>query len=176
MLDRNASVNFYMFFGGTNFGFTAGANDGGPGAYNADLTSYDYDAPMTEAGDPTSKLFAIRDTIGRYLPLSNISLPVPEEKMSLDTVKLNPISVILSAIARRHLGSPAVIKTLPITFEELNQNSGFILYETSLPQFKADPSTLKVDKLRDRAYVYVDRVNNANLLHVLLHQYSLKFL
>lgn len=121
---------------------------------------------MTEAGDPTSKLFAIRDTIGRYLPLPNISLPVPEEKMSLDAVKLNPVSVILSAIARRHLGSLPVIKLLPITFEELNQNSGFILYETSLPHFKADPSLLKVDKLRDRAYVYVDRVMTAILFLV----------
>lgn len=116
---------------------------------------------MTEAGDPTSKLFAIRDTIGRYLPLPNISVPVPEEKMSLDAIRLNPISVILSPIARRHLGSPPVIKALPITFEELNQNSGFILYETSLPHFKVDPSLLKVDKLRDRAYVYLDRVMNA---------------
>lgn len=119
---------------------------------------------MNEAGDPTSKLFAIRDAIGRYLPLPNISLPVPEEKMSLDAVQLNPISVILSAIARRHLASPPIIKMLPITFEELNQNSGFILYETSLPHFKTDPSLLKVDKLRDRAYVYVDRVMNAYVL------------
>lgn len=50
MLDQNVSVNFYMFHGGTNFGFTAGANDGGPGKYQPDLTSYDYDAPMDEAG------------------------------------------------------------------------------------------------------------------------------
>lgn len=121
---------------------------------------------MNEAGDPTSKYFAIRDAVGRYLPLPNISLPVPEEKMSLDAVKLNPISVILSAIARRHLGSPPVIKVVPITFEELNQNSGFILYETLLPQFKADPSLLKVDKLRDRAYVYVDRVRKRSYFFV----------
>lgn len=43
MLLDGANVNFYMFFGGTNFGFTAGANDGGPGRFNADVTSYDYD-------------------------------------------------------------------------------------------------------------------------------------
>lgn len=70
MLARNASVNFYMFIGGTNFGFTAGmlrlfykcfnssfctnsllysgANDGGPGAFNADVTSYDYDGMTVE--------------------------------------------------------------------------------------------------------------------------------
>lgn len=43
MLQDGANVNFYMFFGGTNFGFTAGANNGGPGNFNADVTSYDYD-------------------------------------------------------------------------------------------------------------------------------------
>lgn len=48
MILDGASVNFYMFYGGTNFGFTAGANDGGPGSYNSDVTSYDYDAPMDE--------------------------------------------------------------------------------------------------------------------------------
>lgn len=51
MLDQNVNINFYMFFGGTNFGFTAGANDGGIGKYEPDLTSYDYDAPMDEAGN-----------------------------------------------------------------------------------------------------------------------------
>jgi len=63
MLDNGASVNFYMFYGGTNFGFTAGANEIGPGNYMADITSYDYDAPMTEAGDPTPKYQALRQFI-----------------------------------------------------------------------------------------------------------------
>ena len=59
MLDApyNANVNFYMFFGGTNFGFWAGANDWGIGKYMADITSYDYDAPLDEAGDPTPKYY-----------------------------------------------------------------------------------------------------------------------
>lgn len=43
--------------------FPPGAN-GGAGTYNPQLTSYDYDAPLTEAGDPTDKYFAIRDVIG----------------------------------------------------------------------------------------------------------------
>uniref|UniRef100_A0A182IM64 Uncharacterized protein n=1 Tax=Anopheles atroparvus TaxID=41427 RepID=A0A182IM64_ANOAO len=63
MLNQKANVNFYMFFGGTNFGFTAGANDVGPGKYSADITSYDYDAPLDEAGDPTPKYFAIRKAL-----------------------------------------------------------------------------------------------------------------
>lgn len=63
MLQQGANVNFYMFHGGTNFAFTSGANDGGPGRFNTDITSYDYDAPLDEAGDPTSKYFAIRDAV-----------------------------------------------------------------------------------------------------------------
>lgn len=61
MLSRGVNVNFYVFMGGTNFGFTAGANYGK--TYDPQLTSYDYDAPLSEAGDPTAKYFAIRDAI-----------------------------------------------------------------------------------------------------------------
>lgn len=32
------------------------------------VTSYDYDAPLSEAGDPTEKLLAIRDVI-KQVPL-----------------------------------------------------------------------------------------------------------
>lgn len=31
--------------------------------YLPDITSYDYDAPLSEAGDPTPKYLAIRDAI-----------------------------------------------------------------------------------------------------------------
>lgn len=59
----NANVNFYMFFGGTNFGFWAGANDWGIGKYMADITSYDYDAPLDETGDPTPKYYILSSVI-----------------------------------------------------------------------------------------------------------------
>lgn len=65
ILSDGANVNIYMFYGGTNFGFTAGANNGGPGKYNPDITSYDYDAPMDESGDITEIYLAIRDVIRR---------------------------------------------------------------------------------------------------------------
>ena len=60
----NANVNLYMFHGGTNFGFSNGANDNGPNnTYIVQPTTYDYDAPITEAGDVTSKFMAIRKEI-----------------------------------------------------------------------------------------------------------------
>ena len=69
MLDMKASVNFYMFFGGTNFGFWAGANDFGIGMYVADITSYDYDAPLDETGDATPKYYILMNVIGEVGPI-----------------------------------------------------------------------------------------------------------
>jgi beta-galactosidase len=64
LLAAGASVNVYMFHGGTNFGLTSGAND--KGVYRPTVTSYDYDAPLDEAGHPTPKYDAFREVISRY--------------------------------------------------------------------------------------------------------------
>jgi beta-galactosidase len=52
-----------MVHGGTNFGFWAGANDDNPHGYHAQLTSYDYDAPINEQGAATPKYYAFRSLI-----------------------------------------------------------------------------------------------------------------
>uniref|UniRef100_A0A8C6XNR3 Galactosidase beta 1 n=1 Tax=Naja naja TaxID=35670 RepID=A0A8C6XNR3_NAJNA len=62
ILAHGANVNLYMFIGGTNFGYWNGANI----PYMAQSTSYDYDAPLSEAGDLTEKYFAVREVIGMY--------------------------------------------------------------------------------------------------------------
>lgn len=66
-------------------------------------------------------------------------------------------SNIFSATARTQLttGSSAMGGKL-LTFEELDQFSGFVLYETNLPKFTRDPTNLVIEKLRDRAQVYID--------------------
>ncbi|XP_030374180.1 beta-galactosidase [Scaptodrosophila lebanonensis] len=156
MLDSGASVNLYMFFGGTNFGFTAGANENGPGNYLADITSYDYDAPMTEAGDVTSKYQTLRSIIGRYIPLPDVPVPQPSPKRAYGIVRLTSCCSLLSPEGRQILATGVVRATRPKTFEALNQYSGLVLYETWLPRFKRDPSILHVPGLADRAYVYVD--------------------
>lgn len=156
MLDVGASVNFYMMFGGTNFGFTAGANDGGPGRYQPDITSYDYDAPMSEAGDATEKYHKLREIIGRYLPLPNIPIPAPTTKKNYGTIRLNACCSMLSAKGREILSTGVVFDTKPKTFEALNQYSGFVLYETMLPTFKRDPTILRASGVHDRAYVLID--------------------
>lgn len=159
MLDAGASVNFYMFFGGTNFGFSAGANDWGIGSYQADITSYDYDAPMDEAGDPTEKYTKIRSVIETFFGQTLQSPPEVAPKMSLPAITMEPLELLLSDKSRSYLGSSVVTAVKPKTFEELDQFSGFVLYETILPEFKRDPALLTVNGLRDRAVVLVDDVS-----------------
>jgi beta-galactosidase len=147
----------FVASGGTNFGFTAGANDGGPGRYNSDVTSYDYDAPMDEAGDPTEKYFAIRKTISKFFPLPKVPVPDRTPKVKLPNVVLKPVSTLLDSLGRKHLATYTKSSEKPMTFEALDQNSGFVLYETTLPKTTRDPSLLKLSDLRDRAYIYVNR-------------------
>ena len=75
LLAAGASVNIYMFHGGTNFGLTNGAND--KGVYAPITTSYDYDAPLDEAGHPTAKYWAFREVISRY---ADVPDEVPESR------------------------------------------------------------------------------------------------
>lgn len=159
MLKQNASVNFYMWFGGTNFGFTAGANDGGPGRYNSDVTSYDYDAPMDESGDITPKYLALRDVISEFLTLPELPIPQRKPKIKFGPVQMKPISVLLSNFAKKRLNEGTIENRTPLSFEALDQYSGLVLYETALPDVKRDPAVLHVEKCHDRAYVFVDRVS-----------------
>ncbi|MEM9883270.1 MAG: beta-galactosidase [Planctomycetota bacterium] len=53
VLAAGSQPNLFMFHGGTNFGFTGGRTVGGPSMYMT--TSYDYDAPLLEAGGRAGK-------------------------------------------------------------------------------------------------------------------------
>jgi len=84
MLSLNASFSFYMFHGGTNFGFTSGANTNESDAnigYLPQLTSYDYDAPITEAGDLTEKYFRIKETLENAVSLITFHSPMRKSKL-----------------------------------------------------------------------------------------------
>lgn len=159
MLDEpyNANVNFYMYFGGTNFGFWAGANDWGIGAYMADITSYDYDAPLDEAGDPASKYYILRDVIEEFLTLPTITTPSRTPKIIYPSFNVQITENIFSSDARITLGSTPINAGGKLwTFEEMDQNSGFVLYEADLPKFTRDPAQLYINKLRDRAQIFID--------------------
>lgn len=132
---------------------------GGPGSFEPDVTSYDFDAPMDEAGDPTPKYMILRDAIKDYLPLPNISVPARAPKLTLPPLKLAPKMRLLSPLARQKLARPGFKSDTPIvTFEHLNQYSGFLLYETVLPKLQYDPSILEVKNIHDRAIVLIDDV------------------
>lgn len=123
ILDDSASVNFYMFFGGINFGFTAGANAFGPGSFQADITSYDYDAPLNEAGYLTNKYKLVREVIKDYLLVPNISIPeMSQKKMTLNSIKLSPKIMLLSPMARNILGRMPIESKKPLIFETLQHS------------------------------------------------------
>ncbi|KAK0180096.1 hypothetical protein PV327_005773 [Microctonus hyperodae] len=153
MLSMNASVNIYMFYGGTNFGFSAGANGGDK--YWPQITSYDYDAPLTEAGDPTEKYFAIRDTIGQFLPLPNLPLPTVAPKGDYGSILLKPVARFFDNETRSLFTTTMGVYNTPPTFEKLAIARGFVLYETNLPENMKDPAILRAN-IGDRGLVYVD--------------------
>ncbi|MFJ5708187.1 beta-galactosidase family protein [Streptomyces sp. NPDC093105] len=149
LLATGASVNFYMFHGGTNFGFTNGAND--KHTYRPTVTSYDYDSPLDEAGDPTAKYTAFRDVIAKYAPVPAEPVPAPGPKLAVPAVALTESAGLLSCAAALTPGTDA---PRPLTMEELEQDFGFVLYETVLPL--EGPALLEVGQVRDRAQVFVD--------------------
>ena len=86
MLSMGAGVNFYMFHGGTNFGFMNGANHGN--GYEPTVTSYDYDAPLSECGDPTPKYYAVREVIKKHFGLPDMEIPPSLPKKAYGKVEL----------------------------------------------------------------------------------------
>lgn len=149
LMDNKKSFNLYVIHGGTNFGFTAGANSGGKG-YEPDVTSYDYDAPITEQGQPTPKYMSIRKLLGSYLPKGKKLPPVPEPIPSFEipSIGLTPFTPIWD-----NLPEP-VSSVQPKPFEAFNQDYGFILYKTELVGHKS--GKLTVTDLHDYATVFVN--------------------
>ncbi|MEU5216876.1 beta-galactosidase [Streptomyces sp. NPDC020807] len=149
LLAAGASVNIYMLHGGTNFGLTNGAND--KGTYRPTVTSYDYDALLDEAGDPTPKYTAFREVIARHAPVPDEPVPAPSPKLTPTVVELDSAAPLFACDGL--FGTP-VRADRPRTMEELGQSFGFVLYETELTT--EGPTVLRVGEVRDRAQVFVD--------------------
>jgi len=149
LMDTRKSFNLYVIHGGTNFGFTAGANSGGKG-FEPDVTSYDYDAPINEQGLPTPKYYALRNLLASYLPkgekLPDIPAPVP-------TLETQEITMQALCSLWDNLPDP-VSCVQPVPFESLGQNQGFMVYSTRLIGHKS--GKLKITQLHDYATVFVD--------------------
>lgn len=158
LLDAGVSVNLYMWHGGTNFGFTAGANYTKERPIQPDLTSYDYDAPLSEAGVPTDKYMALRKLILNYLPEGTEvpDVPAPPKFISIDDIQLTKAATLFD-----NLPQPVENEQL-LTMEELDQGYGYVLYRTTLEQ--GGNGTLHIDGLRDFAQIFINgkRVGTLN--------------
>ncbi|MEN6310575.1 MAG: beta-galactosidase family protein [Acidobacteriota bacterium] len=148
LLANGKSFSFYMFHGGTNFGFWAGANFSDK--YEPDLTSYDYDAPLDEAGRPTAKYFAIRDLLRRFQPKGTVLPALPKP---LAAIEIPEIAFPEGASLFDNLPE-AVRSPQPRPMESLGQNHGLVLYRTTLVGRRS--GRLKITDLHDYANVYVD--------------------
>uniref|UniRef100_A0A8C6U5W3 Beta-galactosidase n=1 Tax=Neogobius melanostomus TaxID=47308 RepID=A0A8C6U5W3_9GOBI len=155
ILLKGANVNLYMFIGGTNFGYWNGANE----PYAAQPTSYDYDAPLTEAGDLTKKYFAIQNVIKMYHKIPEGPIPPTTPKFAYGTVFLQKLETVSSALEKLSYSGP-VKSMFPLNFIELNQALGYVLYRTTLPVNCSKPTPLSspLNGVHDRAYVSVDGV------------------
>ncbi|MGW1782127.1 glycoside hydrolase family 35 protein [Streptomyces sp. NPDC002143] len=147
LLSAGASVNIYMFHGGTNFGYTNGANH--HHAYVPTITSYDYDAPLTESGDPGPKYHAFREVLARHTQLPQEPIPAPSPKLPPTTVELTTYTPLLP-LAR----TPVHAKD-PVTADEMSQRAGYTLYRTTAPT--PGPGLLHfTGGVGDRAQVFLD--------------------
>lgn len=149
-INQNASFNMYMFYGGTNFGFNAGANF--KRKYQPVTTSYDYCAPLTEYGDYTETYHKIREILCNKQNIPMLPLPEPPELQNLGKVSLveyAPLFENLDEISTKYF-SP-----FPEPMEKFGQNYGLIFYKTKIVGEYA-PSFLSLKDVHDRAYIYLN--------------------
>ncbi|KAM4688347.1 beta-galactosidase isoform 1-T1 [Discoglossus pictus] len=155
ILSHGANVNMYMFIGGTNFGYWNGANT----PYEPQPTSYDYDAPLSEAGDLTEKYFAIREVIKKYKQVPEGPIPPTTPKFSYGEIIMHKVITVVDAldILAQY---DAIQSVYPLTFDQMKQYFGFVLYRTTLPQNCSNPTPLAtiLNGVHDRGYVTVDGV------------------
>ncbi|AUY48448.1 beta-galactosidase family protein [Streptomyces sp. CB01881] len=159
LLATGASVNLYMAHGGTNFGFWAGANHTGTqpedAGHQPTVTSYDYDAPIGEAGELTAKFHAFRAVIGKYAPLPETELPEPLPRVTPQRID-RPTGRARLLAALDTLSAP-LHRAAPEPMEKVGQSLGLIHYRTRVPGPRA-ALPLRIDGIGDRAHVFADGV------------------
>nr|KAF6403419.1 galactosidase beta 1 like 3 [Molossus molossus] len=149
------SFNVYMFHGGTNFGFINGATD--YGEHRGVVTSYDYDAVLTEAGDYTQKYFKLRKLLGSVVALPLPPLPKLTPKAVYPPVKPSvflPLWDVLPSLDEPVIAhQPVNMENLPIN-NGSGQSYGFVLYET----FICFGGYLRAN-VQDSAQVFLNETN-----------------
>jgi len=147
---QRGSVNIYMFHGGTNFGFMNGSNY--YDALTPDVTSYDYDALLTESGEITPKYEAFQKVIQEFTDFEKTALSgkfatyTYGELMPLE--KVNLYQVLDELTVKKE-------STYPKSMERVGQNYGYILYRTTLNKEKR-LETIRLWDTNDRAQIFMD--------------------
>ncbi|XP_029704360.1 beta-galactosidase-1-like protein 2 isoform X1 [Takifugu rubripes] len=152
LVSQGMSVNLYMFHGGSSFGFMTGAL--GEPSYKALVPSYDYDAPLSEAGEYTPKYHILRDLLSRFT--RGRVLPEPPALHYRESYE--------PAVTYQHLSlwdalsytegpfrspKPVNMENLPVNNNN-GQAYGYTLYETTIT---SGGSLKSGDSVRDRALV-----------------------
>jgi beta-galactosidase len=135
MLKSGASFSIYMAHGGTSFGFWTGADR----PFKPDTSSYDYDAPISEAGWATGKFFKTRELFAKHL------LPgetIPESPVANAVIAFGPVEARDAAPLFSNLPAPRADEQ-PRNFEQYDQSYGCILYRTTVPAGPAAPLAAK---------------------------------
>lgn len=147
MLDRNISFSLYMTHGGTTFGWWGGANNP---AYSAMCSSYDYDAPISEAGWTTPKYFQLRELLQQYAPEGTT---LPEPPAAFPVIEVPAITKWEVAPLFGNLPEPKQTETIK-PMEQFDQGWGSILYRTTLKENVS--GVLHIDEVHDWAQVFAD--------------------
>ncbi len=148
ILSQGYSINLYMFHGGTSFGFMNGANWDRKN-YEPDVTSYDYDSPVSESGALTKKYFAFRDVIAKHRP----GVMIPDPPAPLPVIEVPEFELTQSAALWSNLPTPISLER-PRTMETFGQSYGYILYRTRVKEPLA--GELQIRELRSYARVFVN--------------------
>ncbi|MBQ5592048.1 MAG: beta-galactosidase [Clostridia bacterium] len=165
---KRGSLNMYMFIGGTNFGFTSGANH--YEKFAPDVTSYDYDAMLTECGDVTAKYYAVRDVIKKYVDEPLPEVPANREKKAYGKVALTEQAGFFDSLDK--LSAP-ILSDVPKCMEAYGTGYGYIAYTTILNRNYND-TELELAEIGDRAQVYINK-DLAGIIYVNDDELKLKF-
>ena len=151
VLSAGMSINMYMFHGGTTRGFMNGANYNDHSPYEPQISSYDYDAPLDEAGNPTQKFMKFREVIMKHLPAGQKlpDVPQPKPSIAIPSINFTTTTSLFDVLPR------AKSSLTPLTFEDLNQAYGFVLYRTTISG--GNKSLLKIKNLRDYGIVFINK-------------------
>ncbi|KAG6782104.1 hypothetical protein POTOM_011492 [Populus tomentosa] len=154
ILSQNGSAVLYMVHGGTNFGFYNGANTGvDESDYKPDITSYDYDAPISESGDvENAKFNALRRVIELHTAASLPSVPSDNGKMGYGPIQLQKTAFLFDLLDNIN-PADVVESENPLSMESVGQMFGFLLYVSEYTP-KDDKSVLLIPEVHDRAQVF----------------------